>query len=514
VYSITTNGTYNLIVGQYGYTYHATSQVQYFKKSTNSLYDTLESVIYTNQFVASGSSGQIVTSSDGITWTSLSFSYGNNSTIRSLQSKLDDFVSVKDFGAKGDGVTDDTESINRAMYELYCRTNSIPARKTLYFPAGNYIVSGSINVPSHARIVGEGTFNTQITQTANPYIYPYVTWVMYIADNLQQIQNLIGLNGAGLPTDISISNLTINSLNDGIIVNNASRISLEQIRFKGPIASVTSLTDPINSVSTAAVRLLGYNLTVASDINLTHCLFDGFNHGVQVPESQTSSNALIDSCTFQNLFNGIYLNGTTAKGFTFTNSTMDAIYSSGIVAYNAVNFLSMGNYYRDVGNVLQGYTNPQSNVIFFDSTTAVGCASVADTFDRLTTASIDRINETINNISWDFQKYLRLGSFVQGNGKTVAVTASTTAVLGTSFDEYGSTTGLELLYTVWRNNAVRIGKIKFVLTSGGVYSIDDDYNQTGDVGIIIGYNGTDITYTSDSNGSGTIDYAIRYLEQL
>lgn len=514
VYSAATSGTYNIIVGQYGYTYHSTSQYKYFRKSTQSFADTLYSVIYTTKYTSVGGTGQIVYSIDGISWTSLSFSYGNNTTTRSLQGKLDDFVSVKDFGAKGDGVTDDTESINRAMYELYCRASSLAARKTLYFPAGNYIVNGSVNVPSHARIVGEGSYNTQITQTANPYIYPYTTWVMTTADNLQQTGNLIGLNGASLPTDITISNMTLQSLNDGIVVNNASRVSLEQIRLKGPVASVISATDPISGVATAGVRMLGYNLTTASDVNITHCLFDGFNHGVEVLAGQTSSNALIDSCTFQNLYTGIYLNGTNTKGFTLSNSVMDRIYNIGVNVYNAVNFLSLGNYYRDVGNNLGGYTNPQVLVINFDATTALGCSSIADTFDRLPNATIDRVNETVNSIDWDFQKYLRLGSFVQSNGKSVAVTSNTTAALGTGFDEFGNTTGFELLYTIWRNNAVRIGKIKFVLTSGGIYSIDDDYNQTGDVGIIIGYNGTDITYKSDSNGSGTIDYAIRYLEQL
>ena len=40
---------------------------------------------------------------------------------RSLQNKLDDFASVRDFGAIGDGATDDTDAINRALYELFTR---------------------------------------------------------------------------------------------------------------------------------------------------------------------------------------------------------------------------------------------------------------------------------------------------------------------------------------------------------------------------------------------------------
>lgn len=45
--------------------------------------------------------------------------------------------SVKDFGAKGDGVTDDTAALNRALADV----------GLLYFPAGTYLVSGQLVPP-------------------------------------------------------------------------------------------------------------------------------------------------------------------------------------------------------------------------------------------------------------------------------------------------------------------------------------------------------------------------------
>lgn len=47
----------------------------------------------------------------------------------------DDYVNVKQFGAKGDGVTDDTEAIQAAV-------SSHPS--TLYFPDGDYLISSTI----------------------------------------------------------------------------------------------------------------------------------------------------------------------------------------------------------------------------------------------------------------------------------------------------------------------------------------------------------------------------------
>ena len=165
LYNSTSNGTVNVIGGQYGYFYYSTNQFKYYRvESTSTSYSNRNIAYLGTTYFAIGNNGHISTSTDGKTWTTQSFSYGGSTTQRPLQKKLDDFVSVKDFGAKGDGVSDDTESINRAMYELYCRTSSLTAHKTLYFPAGNYIVNGSINVPSHARLRGEGTYNTQLTQ--------------------------------------------------------------------------------------------------------------------------------------------------------------------------------------------------------------------------------------------------------------------------------------------------------------------------------------------------------------
>ena len=59
---------------------------------------------------------------------------GTGATARTVDDKLKDTVSVKDFGAVGDGTTDDTAAINLAI-----NTN-----KGIYFPFGTYIVSSKL----------------------------------------------------------------------------------------------------------------------------------------------------------------------------------------------------------------------------------------------------------------------------------------------------------------------------------------------------------------------------------
>lgn len=58
--------------------------------------------------------------------------------IRPLYDKLAETVSVKDFGAVGDGVTDDTAAI-QAIFDLYSGTGTI-----IYFPQGTYKTSAGL----------------------------------------------------------------------------------------------------------------------------------------------------------------------------------------------------------------------------------------------------------------------------------------------------------------------------------------------------------------------------------
>jgi hypothetical protein len=72
---------------------------------------------------------------------------GSGATQRTVLEKLRDVVSVKDFGAVGDGVADDTVEINAALAS---------GAKMVHFPAGTYKVSATLNVPVNVSIVGDG----------------------------------------------------------------------------------------------------------------------------------------------------------------------------------------------------------------------------------------------------------------------------------------------------------------------------------------------------------------------
>jgi len=59
-----------------------------------------------------------------------------------------DVVSVKDFGAKGDGITDDTQAFQKALDSFGTKGG------TVYAPIGTYLFKGSLNIPRSVTLKG------------------------------------------------------------------------------------------------------------------------------------------------------------------------------------------------------------------------------------------------------------------------------------------------------------------------------------------------------------------------
>lgn len=86
-------------------------------------------------------------------------------TNRTVEAKLRERVSVKDFGALGDGVTDDGPAIRLAT------TYASSIGGAVYFPAGTYLVRPSIEGPGY---IGDYTFGPTILYAIQ--ILSNVTW--------------------------------------------------------------------------------------------------------------------------------------------------------------------------------------------------------------------------------------------------------------------------------------------------------------------------------------------------
>jgi hypothetical protein len=82
---------------------------------------------------------------------------GTNAVTTTVQAKLRQYVSVKDFGAVGDGTTNDTTAIQ----------NALNSKSKVYFPTGTYLVTAPLIVNGNQAIIGDSQYLSIIkTNTA------------------------------------------------------------------------------------------------------------------------------------------------------------------------------------------------------------------------------------------------------------------------------------------------------------------------------------------------------------
>lgn len=133
---------------------------------------------------------------------------GANAVPSFAQDKLRESVSVRDFGAKGDGVTDDTLSIQRAIN--YVQGTYVPGTSTspwngscrLFFPAGYYILTDKLKVSAKIALEGEGqsefSSGSRLVQTvANKDIFALDTTVASFSISIEKLTLKSTIAGSG-----------------------------------------------------------------------------------------------------------------------------------------------------------------------------------------------------------------------------------------------------------------------------------------------------------------------------
>lgn len=117
------------------------------------------------------------------------------SVVTNVEDKLAQYVSVKDFGAVGDGVTNDTVAIQAALDAVAVTGGSV------YAPAGTYRVSDELTVASNTAVIGDGIEVTLFSATssmtsAQAMFYGNASDSMRF-ENFSILGNTNGTNGAG-----------------------------------------------------------------------------------------------------------------------------------------------------------------------------------------------------------------------------------------------------------------------------------------------------------------------------
>lgn len=141
---------------------------------------------------------------------------GAGAVVTTVQAKLRESVSVKDFGAVGDGVTDDTAALQAAI--TYIKANG----GTLLVPAGTY-VTGPLAIGSATksyRLEGAG---------ANATIFKHINGAGTL---MNAAASSVGYTLFGFQIDCQYSVYASASANHGIAIVDTNNVIVEQVNVK------------------------------------------------------------------------------------------------------------------------------------------------------------------------------------------------------------------------------------------------------------------------------------------
>lgn len=273
---------------------------------------------------------------------------GTGATQRTVSAKLQDVINVRDFGAVGNGSTDDTAAIQAAV--------NAANGNTIFCPSGQYRVTAPITASASINIQGVGNgagpgaaeqSNTQVTQFlldyANPSCFVVTTNKPCLFRDFQINVNptwrtagagrgisVSGLSGTGTNANTKIENVAFNWLHTGIYAFKPSWWTIRGCYFGNWTSdAIFSETDGSAEASLGFVK----NNYIFGEPDLTQrsCIYIkngyaiiseneilGAQYGIQVQNANYPSGfiKIINNTIEENGYGGVYVNANDANDVT------------------------------------------------------------------------------------------------------------------------------------------------------------------------------------------------------
>lgn len=420
----------------------------------------------------------------------------NYPIVRTLQERLDDYVSSANYGilplAENDNVTDQSVEIQRAITNLFLDTvgNGSKARVVLTFLPGKYRFESTIYIPSYVRIEGAGKDHTVFNFTGTGAAFAFVndtstagdyngTWSPSVDDitRYNQQPKFCYLKGFTLnTTSITAIGLQLNAVRDSVF---------DDIAINGEFIS-----NPLTYVNNGVVMYAFSSLVTCQRNVFNNVYVKGFEYSVY--SQQDIINNKFVNCEITDGkygFNfGVGADQVTAgeefgpRKNTIENCYFENIHRQGIYVGVGYGNKSKGNTFINVGNNGGGNATNLYNIIKFDSN---GNTSIQDTFDRYNeiTSAEDLSSNNYSNI---YKKEVAGKVYAQDfETKKSQLIYSPSTFINAFRLPYANSTGFEINYILESQSAVQMrkGKILISYDSGtNTAQLVDDYEYTGATG--------------------------------
>lgn len=212
-------------------------------------------------------------------------------TIQNGKSWTGPTFNVKSFGAKGDGVTDDTAALIRASQAAQKAANS-----TIYLPAGTYLISSELRGnPGNTRWIGDGQDRTIIKTTPN-----YVAASMFYD---------IGTNSE--VHDMTLDGSTFTQRNGALFnTRGANNVLLDHVTLKSVLSPGFYFADSTGvRLQNSTVIARGNSTRGTKQVIIDRVAFFGVTDADYFIASDATQQLSITNCTAQD-----YNNSSAASG--------------------------------------------------------------------------------------------------------------------------------------------------------------------------------------------------------
>jgi hypothetical protein len=240
------------------------------------------------------------------------------------------YINVKDYGAKGDGVNDDTQEINAAF------TAAKSAGKSIYFPAGTYVCNEKSIPDNKSLILNAGGLNniavfgdgdsSHITSSISTkvtllYIYAYAKSANLHIFNLKlssthtsapaEYQYGLFLQGTGGQnfSNVKVANTTFSGFGGALQGQGINGLEIDHNIFLSPRGHDESIFGSSPAVN---IWLFENANGLCEDVKIHHNFADGFSGSVDI--GSTVSKRAMDGFVYGYAY-GMDIYGNTTQNF-------------------------------------------------------------------------------------------------------------------------------------------------------------------------------------------------------
>jgi hypothetical protein len=371
----------------------------------------------------------------------------NITIVRKLQEKLDEYVSVKDYGASGDGIFEslmlsanydwsktptnakmnaETAALRRAILDVY-NTNTDKSRKygfhpkKLHFPAGIYHINDSLPIPPYSHWIGEGKGNTFIALTSSITNLPQFNCLAFTVDgrlksvDSNNIPEYVSKSYQNMDPEFAPEYIIFEDIS--FVVNLQNARYYDVIRFIGAKNIILKNCRFIGNWSVPYIGDIGTEAKSTTNGNFYHyntdtiCLvFDSFGF---FDENLKPRNILISNCEIGNTTYGCLLTDDINDIF-FEENIFNRLYRG--ISLNEIIPVPPGSTF---GSVTKGFRGPQNVVSIKNIFRNIKREGEAN-FATKTSFSANSVNAQLHNSSFiisNFNRFENVGYNNTNKGK-------------------------------------------------------------------------------------------------